>query len=350
MQPPPLLATADPALIEHVRSFARAGAVTLDVLTDAESVRAAWHEHSRVLVGADLCPALVGLPRRSDVAVVVWSLMPGDGIPAPVWSAALALGAEHVVALPEGDLWLAEHLALSRPAPLVRGRVLAVTGACGGAGASTAAVGIAYAAQRAGRRAVLIDTDFSGGGLDLLLGAESETGARWPSLALTNGRLSEHTLLPSLPTAHGICLISADRAEWSHPAPEAWTAVLDFARSSFDIVVIDLARALQRDVAAWLAPTAESTLWCITPTRIRAIAATAVLLDRLTTAGIAAEVIVRAGDRTIAKGDVQRALGRPVHGCLPDDHGAAIAAEQGQPASGAFAKACRALVDEWLEP
>lgn len=349
MQSTPLLATADPALIEHVRSFARAGAVDLAVLTDAASVRAAWHEHARVLVGADLCPSLSGLPRRSDVAVVVWSLMPSDGLPATVWSAALALGAEHVVALPEGDLWLAEHLALSQPAPVARGRILAVTGACGGAGASTAAVGLASAMQHAGRSAVLIDTDFDGGGLDLLLGAESEPGARWPSLARTNGRLSEHTLLPSLPAAHGISVISADRSEWSRPEPEAWTAVLDCARACFDVVVIDLARALQRDAASWLGPAAASTLWCLTPTRIRGIAASAVLLEQLAEAGISAEVLVRSGDRTIARGDVQRVLGRPVLGCLPDDRAVAVAAEQGQPAGGAFAKACRALAEGWLE-
>lgn len=344
----PLLASADPALVEHVRSFARAGAVDVEVVDDLDEARARWAQATTVLVGADLCQALGDLPRRAGVSVLVWSVMGEPGIPAHVWSSALAMGAEHVVALPEGDLWLAEHLAQRLDGPAAQGRVLAVAGACGGAGATTAAVGLALAAQQAGQRVLLVDGDFAGGGIDLVLGAESVPGARWPSLAQTSGRLSATSVLPSLPSAHGITVLAAARTELAMPSTAAWTAVLAFAVETFDVVVVDLARALHADALAWIPAAEGSAVWCITPARIRSIAAAAVLLRHLDDCGLAPEVVVRAGDRGIACGDVQRALGRALRGSLPDDHGVAIAAEQGQRAGGAYAKACRGLVDAWL--
>ena len=67
-----------------------------------------------------------------------------------------------------------------------RGAVIAVIGGRGGAGASVFATALAQSAPDA----LLIDADPWSGGIDLVLGTESETGLRWPDLALQGGRLN----------------------------------------------------------------------------------------------------------------------------------------------------------------
>ena len=61
-----------------------------------------------------------------------------------------------------------------------RGAAVAVVGGCGGAGASVLAAALAVTAVRHGGRALLVDCDPLGGGLDLVLGAEHVAGLRWP--------------------------------------------------------------------------------------------------------------------------------------------------------------------------
>ena len=56
----------------------------------------------------------------------------------------------------------------------------------GGAGASVFATALAQTAADA----LLVDADPCGGGIDLVLGCERETGLRWPDLTLQGGRLS----------------------------------------------------------------------------------------------------------------------------------------------------------------
>src|SRR6478752_3292617 len=59
------------------------------------------------------------------------------------------------------------------PVPLIAG-----VGGCGGAGASTLAVGLAVAALELGRCAVLFDADAFGGGLDRLVAAATDAERR----------------------------------------------------------------------------------------------------------------------------------------------------------------------------
>ncbi|MFA7323795.1 MAG: septum site-determining protein Ssd [Candidatus Nanopelagicales bacterium] len=344
-----LLASADPILIEHVRSLAAAGGMQIDVLSEPQQIREEWNERSCVLVGADLCDHLVGVPKRRDLAVLLWQFTVQEAIPARLWQAAVALGAEHVVALPEGDHWLADRLTQVQPGEPSTGRLLGIAGACGGAGASSLAVGLAAALVDSGKHVLLIDGDMSGGGIDLLLGAEASPGARWPALAQTSGRVSEQTLLPSLPTPHGIALVSAARAELTAPTLEAWKAVLGFGLRGFDAVIVDLTRERAASFGQWVPDGSHASLWCVTPNRIRAIAAAAVVLEQLEDVWPRVEVITRQADRSIAVGDVRRALGKEPLGCLPEDPGVVIAGEQGLLAQGAYAKACASLARSWWQ-
>src|SRR5262249_58841090 len=110
--------------------------------------------------------ASAGLRRRDGVVIVC-----ADGDPL-VWRCAVAVGAQHVVVLPDGEAWLVGALADASESPAEPGRVLAVLGGRGGAGASVFASAVALAVVEAGRQAMLVDCDALGGGLDLALGAE----------------------------------------------------------------------------------------------------------------------------------------------------------------------------------
>src|SRR5690606_16343574 len=118
-----------------------------------------------------------GLPRRADLVLA------GLGPPsreALQW--AVALGAEQAVELPTAEAWLVDRLsrAAERGVAARPGRVLAVVGGRGGAGASVLATATAVVSARSGDRTLLVDCDPLGGGLDLVLGAEEVTGLRWP--------------------------------------------------------------------------------------------------------------------------------------------------------------------------
>jgi len=63
--------------------------------------------------------------------------------------------------------------------------VLGVVGGSGGVGASTFAAVLAAVTGRA----MLVDLDVVGGGIDVLLGIEDVAGARWSGLRVGGGRL-----------------------------------------------------------------------------------------------------------------------------------------------------------------
>jgi len=342
-----LLITADHMLIEHVRALAGAAELAVDVIEDPHRAREQWHTREQLLVGGDLCPALVGLPRRRDVSVLHWQPFVDASTPPSLWQSALALGAEHVVALPEGDGWLAELLTNDGNEPSATGQLLAIAGACGGAGASTLATGLAIAAARQDARVLLIDGDFFGGGLDLLLGAESVTGLRWPELADVSGRLSPHSLIPSLPAAHGVVLVSSGRQAVARPSLAAWQSMLAFGQH-FDLTIVDLGRDLAAQPQLWWPDATGPQLWCVVPSRIRAIAAAAACLEHWRDRWEGVDVIARQCDRGISAADLGRVLGRSVRGSLPDDPSVQTAAELGEEIGGSFAKACASLVQELL--
>ena len=346
----PLLVTTNVQLIAHVRELATAGGRQIDIAGHVEEVRAQWQERALVLVGDDCCEGLIGLPKRRDVSILLWQPVMTGEAPATVWQSALALGADQLVRLPEADAWLAELLTQADPGQQADGQLLAVTGASGGSGASSVALGLAAAISKRGRRALLIDGDAAGGGLDLLLGAEGQAGSRWPDLADVSGRLSPSSVLPGLPTAHGIALVSSARHALVEPSPEAWASLLDFGRRNFDVVIVDLPRHRALVGHEWWPRDLQCELWCVVPTRIRSISAAAAMWECLEKSWAQVAVIARQTERGVAPGDLGRALGREVLASLPHDNAVAAAGELGELCGGAFAKACAHLAAVGLRP
>jgi secretion/DNA translocation related CpaE-like protein len=195
------------------------------------SSRKVWEAASAVVLDADtVCRCVeLALPRRSRVFLV------GRAEPqSRQWEAAIAVGVQRVLVLPEGEDQLVAELSDAVQARRAdrRGAVLAVIGGRGGAGASVFATALAFAA----RNALLVDVDPWGGGLDLALGGEADAGLRWPDLALQGGRLDYGALCEALPARDGVTILSAGRVATEVDAV-AVEAVLDAGRRGGATVV-----------------------------------------------------------------------------------------------------------------
>lgn len=231
------------------KSWAAAAAVVLDARAAARCGR--W-----------------ALPRRDHVTVL--SVAEPE---TTTWAAAVGVGAAHVLRLPgqEADLVraLAEAAESSRDDG-ARGHAVAVIGGCGGAGASLLAVALAQAATDA----LLVDLDPWGGGLDLLLGGESEAGLRWPDLALQGGRLNWSAVRDALPRHRGVSVLSGTRRGYELDAGPVH-AIIDAGRRGAVSVICDLPRRLTDATQAALS--AADLVVVVSRCDVRACAATGAL-------------------------------------------------------------------------
>ncbi|BBX99347.1 septum site-determining protein Ssd [Mycobacterium lacus] len=211
------------------------------------------------------------LPRRTHVSVLT-----GPEAAPATWAAAIAVGAQHVLRLPEQERELiralaeASEYARSARDGGRRGEVVAVMGGCGGAGASLLAVALAQTAPDA----LLIDLDPWGGGIDLLVGGEAAPGLRWPDVALRGGRLNWSAVREALPRHGGVTLLSGTRRGYEVAAGPV-DAVVDAGRGGGVTVVCDLPRRLTEATQAAL-DTADLVV-LVSRCDVRACAATATI-------------------------------------------------------------------------
>jgi secretion/DNA translocation related CpaE-like protein len=236
---PPLLVTADEALLEELLRLAAAAGTTPEVASDVPAALRAWPRAPLVLVGADLADALARAEpgRREGVFVVL--LAPS---PDAVFRSALAVGAESVAELPRSEGWLVERLTDVVDTGPARGLTLGVIGGSGGSGATTFACAVAQVAGRVGP-SVVIDADPLGPGVDRVLGLDLVEGVRWDGVGHTTGRLSARALRESLPRRAGVAALTW----YAGPQPPSLQAfavreVLSAARRGHDTVVVDLPR------------------------------------------------------------------------------------------------------------
>ncbi|HVE97679.1 MAG TPA: septum site-determining protein Ssd [Mycobacteriales bacterium] len=264
----PLVVTGSDACRSDVQRLVAAAAVEADVVADVAAARRLWADAPIVLVGDDIACSLVEarVPRRRGVVLVGHDL--DDAL---VWQRAVELGADHVIFLPDAEAWLVGRLAdTAQGTPA--GTVVGVVGGRGGAGATTLAVALALTAQRDGHPTFLLDADPVGGGLDVVLGAEDATGARWPDVAAVGHRLSAEGIAAAVPLAHGVRLLSWDRGEHVDLSPGVVSCVLEAARRAASALVVDLPRA-NPDVMAEALGVVD-TLLVVTTGEVRAAAAT----------------------------------------------------------------------------
>jgi secretion/DNA translocation related CpaE-like protein len=342
----PLLLTADPDLLDDALRLAAAAGVDLHVETEPAAARAAWASAPAVLVGSDVADAcaLAGLPRRPGVLLVGLDLDDAE-----VWRRAVEIGAGKVLFLPDAEPWLVGHLAEAVEGGGRAGAVVAVIGGRGGAGATTLATALAVTAARAGHRSLLVDADPLGGGIDLVLGGEGESGLRWSGLARSRGRLPAEGLRGALPHVHGLTVLSWDRSEPVAVTPEAMAAVLAAGARVSDLVVVDLPRSL--DPAAASALSTSSVALLVVPAEVRACAAAARVAGEVARLCRDVRVVVRGpAPAGLEAGVVAASLALPLAGVLRPEPGLAPALERGEvPAGrgrGPLASFSRAVVEE----
>lgn len=273
----------DPLLRADVdRAAAAAGVAVVHV--DDPSSRKVWLAASGVLLDASAARrcAQRALPRRDRVVLI------GQEDPRPAdWQAAITVGAQQVVTLPEGDSELVA--ALSEAAHRDdggRGPAVAVVGARGGAGTSVFAVALAQSAPAA----LLIDGDPWSGGIDLVLGSEDEPGLRWPDLALQGGRLGYPALRDALPRRGHVSVLSSGRTGVDIEAGPLG-AVVDAGCRGGVTVVCDVPRRCT--AAAETALAAADLVVLVTPADVRSCAAAAAVRPWVVACNPNAGVVVR---------------------------------------------------------
>jgi secretion/DNA translocation related CpaE-like protein len=184
--------------------------------------------------------------------------------------------------------------------------VIAVIGGSGGVGASTFAAALAAAAGRA----VLVDLDPVGGGLDVFLGIEQVPGARWSGLQVDGGRLEPRLLAEGLPWWRSVPVLAAVA-----PPPAAAVVPLLDAAAALGTVVLDLPRL---DTPA----RAEALRCCsfvaiLAVAEVRELAAARAVLGTLP--ALATGAVLRAG--SLLARDAARHLGAPLLASLPRRRG-----------------------------
>jgi secretion/DNA translocation related CpaE-like protein len=321
-----------------LRLGALAGA-DVEVVTASTGVPVVWRSAAVVVVGSDLAAALAatGLPRRPDVVVVA-----GDEPDPALWRATVDLGAAHLLSLPADEQQLVELLSDAVEERTAGSSLIAVIGACGGAGASTVAAALAVTSARAGST-LLVDSDRYGGGLDVLLGAEQQPGARWSDLVGTRGRLSAAALTEALVQLDGLAVLSWDRGGSAELSAETATAVLAAATRGFRRVIVDLPRRL--DDASTVFAAAADLVVMVVPATVRATAAAAVVgADVLRHCGAVHLVVRDPSDRRLTVAEIAGALGLQVVAVVQSEAAVVAAAERGEPPlrrpRGSLAEAC----------
>lgn len=315
-----MLVTGFDVLRSEVERIVAAAGGELRVVADATEAAPFWDSAAAVLVGSDVRELP---PRRRAPAVLVGLSGEGDSL----WHLAAALGAERVAVLPDAATWLAEYLSRG-DSPEAGGLVVGLTGGCGGAGATTAAIWIAQAAAGLGARVLLVDGDSWGGGLELALAAEETAGLRWPDLADARGSINPEQLADALPVAGGFSFLSwpASRDRSAAVEPSTIAGVLDAARRGYELVVVDIGRGAEplRNFA-WDC----DRLLLVAPAQLKAAVATARILQELPPVETSLVVRGKPG-AALDAGLIADSVGVPLQAVLPEVRGTAGAAEQGR--------------------
>lgn len=281
-----LVAVADPVL--HPEALHVAAATGRRVIDTTDPGEIARH-HSRVdavLIDAEGAATVAGLPRRRQVYFLVADPGPVD------WQAALEAQAEQALVIPAQAAELLKLLGREGSPLAGGGEVVGVAGAAGGAGTSTFAATLVRAAG-AGRTPALIDADPSAGGLDLLLGLEDATGARWPDLRFGTGAVSAEDLRAALPTTSDqIAVLTGARATVPDPyrlsAAELGAALRSF-RAAAGLCVVDLPGGdLTEDVVEHC-----DRLVLLVPAEVRPVAAAAQAINRWRARQVETLLVVR---------------------------------------------------------
>jgi len=341
----PLLVSSSLPLIDEVVRLASSVALEVHVVPDLGSASAHWLGAPLVIIGSDVATDAIPPGRRARIIVAYLESDDDDAVAQrDMWRFAVEVGAEHVVELPDAERWLLESLRECAEGPPRNGRVVAIVGGSGGVGTSTLAVNLAITAARSGTRSLLVDADPWGGGLDLVLGAEDITGARWSDLRGVSGQLPSGHLEAALPRVADISVLACTRTDEGMPAEDTVAAVLASGRRSHDLVVVDCSRGTDPLLAGVVSASSAAVL--VVGDHVRSTAAAARRHTWLRTRVGALAVVHASSPRGIGSDDVARTLGVEIVADIPHVPSMTIRADEGDLPSlpRAYAVACEAIL------
>lgn len=334
-----LVICQDSRLLDVVMSAAASCGADPRVVREAHEVRRWWARAATVLIGAEMAPSVAGLGLVPRTGV---HLIASDAEAATAWSVPLDAS---VLVLPEQSGFLPAVLSQSESPGMNRGRMIDVMGGTGGVGASTLAAALAQRCQLRQARPCLVDLDVCGGGIDLLLGAEKQTGWRWNDLLSVSG--SVHDIASSLPTPSGFPVLSMGRtgaessAALQAPGAQSVRSVLDSLCRNVDVVVID-----DPEPQDW--PGTEKAMrLVVVAAQVRAVMAARARIQRHGWQD--AQLVVRCGPGMgLDPRAVADSLSLPLAGRITTDRRLVAAAQAGEPpgrrSGSRFAKQVDAIV------
>lgn len=123
--------------------------------------------------------------------------------------------------------------------------LVAFRSSAGGSGTTLASCLYALWRKQRGDTVALADMDFYGGGMELILGIESESGVRWQDIHAPLGHLESQSLLNELPEWEGIGILSSNMSEGKTPQWWEIQAALEALSETNKTVIIDVGRGLE---------------------------------------------------------------------------------------------------------
>ncbi|WP_017590139.1 septum site-determining protein Ssd [Nocardiopsis ganjiahuensis] len=347
----PLIATADPALLDDLLRLASAAAAEVTIAPGPEQALRAWDRAPLVVVGRDLVRTLRAAepPPHPRVAVVARSGAPPSGTggtgsaehvegtggtgrtggtvgtgPTAGPGVTAGTGGNVTHLLPRDESALVDLFASVSdrpPAPVV-----SVVGGRGGAGASLLAVALSLAGERAGLATALLDADPLGCGPDIYLGCDhtaSDARTGWDDLLRQRGRMPWRTLRDGLPKVGRVDVLTWARSNGAgqgRPLPVgAARTVLASARRGTDLVVADLPRSFDPATTVFLNHSA--LVLVVVPADVYSVVSAARMTHRLRQEADRVRVVVRGAGGGLSTEVVAKSLGVELGADLPPEPG-----------------------------
>lgn len=341
MEHRPLLVTSDPDLLDDVLRMAAATGVELQ--HEAEPInRGAWRTAPLIVIDLPQVASALGsgFPRR-DGLIAITRTAPDEA----AWQQCMRLGVEQVVRHPaaggggpdggvDAEQFLVERFSRLTSSVGEDGAIVAVLGACGGAGATVLAAATAIAAQRGGRHTLLADCDPWGAGLDVVLGIEPDVGLHWSDLDAPAGRLSTGALrraLPSLTVGRDqLPVLTYGTGSQRQVAPDVVDVVLTSVRRAGELAVVDLPRTPEPVADRVLGLAALAVL--VVPADVRSTYAALRQRQRLADLGVPAALVVRGpAPGGLTAPEISQALGLEVLATMRPQARLATELDNGRP-------------------
>ncbi|MFC9088159.1 septum site-determining protein Ssd [Nocardiopsis dassonvillei] len=354
----PLLATADPLLLDDLLRLATAASTEVTVAHTLDRALSLWPRAPLVVVGTDLRALLRAAdpppgrhvvvtrdPREAaaggdpsgegdapPVAAVPRPRVPPEryrpGAPAQ-GSPPGAPEEARVLLLPRDEALLVDLLARASSPGRAPAPTVSVVGGRGGAGASLLAVALALAGERAGRSTALLDADPFGCGPDVYLGCDRgpspgpEQWTGWGDLLRRRGRVRWRDLRAGLPGTSRVSVLTWTRGrEPTGPLPVgAVRAVLSSARDGTDLVVADLPRSFDPATTVFL--NRSDLVLLVVPADVPSVVAATRTVARLREETRTVRLVVRGARGELSADVVSRALKVDLGADLPSEPGLA---------------------------